>query len=386
MKAKWAVLVAALVATATWAGPIDFTKVIDTGPFLTNFYAPAYNDNAEVAFWGTYTSTGNSGLFTASAPWYGPIGAVNTVVDNSAVYTGFGLGTVDLNTGGDLVFYAEKSGGVSGVYVFNGSSVDNIYETSTAVSGRPDIDRVGYRPSINDGGEVAFTIRYDDFTNGSYHWDGSTVNELWWSYLGGTGPQEHLDINNSGTVVGSGMFGESYEERVSAWVGGVQSYWANGFTDDSLSQIGSFPVLNQNGEVLFVAHTWISPDYNVYQGTASGYSAVYNGDFVHESVSFNNNGTFLFTEIEDPATLYAWHDSQFKELLKVGDIVDGKEVEYFLTGSHALNNDDAFAIYLKFTDQSEGVFVAGLNAVPEPASLLFLVFGGALLRRRRRSA
>ncbi|NUQ00929.1 MAG: PEP-CTERM sorting domain-containing protein [Armatimonadetes bacterium] len=369
-------LLALMAVSAVTAGPISFTKVVDSSSgFLDRFGAPTYNDSGLVGFWGSYTPTSNTGLFTASAPAFGSIGPVNTIADTSFGYSAFSS-YVELNNPGEMAFWGLRNNGSSGVFHYNGSSIATVFDTSGVMSGKGPTYSLGVSPAINDAGEVAFITHFVSGDNSAYLWDGSTSQEL-----ASHGFGNFITLNNAGVAVAP----QQPDHRTLAIMDhGSYERWVNPSSSAPFYRFG-LGTMNDLGSLAFVGYEY-DDIARIYTATASGYSLVVDPHGLSNPISYNNNGNILYVEdLISGQQLNVYSGGASTALLQSGDVLDGKTVWQIQTSTTSLNNNDELAIWVKFTDSSSGIYVAGLNPVPEPATVLVLLAGsGAIYRRRRR--
>ncbi len=133
-------------------GPL--TTIIDpidpTDPTMTGIFAccPSINDEGTVAFFGI-PFPGFRGIFTVSG------GAVTTIADTSAVFSGLGAGVFSkpsINAGGTVAFLAFLRTGGEGIFTGSGGPLTTIADTSGAFR---NFSLFG-DPAINAAGTVAF--------------------------------------------------------------------------------------------------------------------------------------------------------------------------------------------------------------------------------------
>ena len=396
---RWVLGALLCCVSGAFAGPFTFTQVSNSGDgFLDDYVAPAYNDNGEVAFWGSYAGNAESGIFSASAPANGVIGSLNSVVDTSGVYSSFTHGQVDINNSGHISFYSNLDGGGAGIFYYNGSTATAAFTTGTNWSDVGSSLSVGFFPQLNDSDQLTFSSQFPT-KSGAFLWDGGTVTELARGGFGEAfnGFAHHIDINNSGLMIAQSQSG-GWQTLVAMTTGGVDR-WVNDGVNANPSgypyfyRIGTTPVLNNNGLAAFSGVESIGSNTGLYLTDHNFISQVYNplaGHSLNETFSINDQGTVLYIDnnnLTGHHTLFAYQNGITTEILKSGDLVDGKIVDEIKISSNALNNNDEMAIYASFLNGSNGVYVAGLSAIPEPASI-FLLFGGtlAIWRRRRKVA
>lgn len=396
---KWFLSALLCSVSGAFAGPFTFQQVSNSNDgFLDDYVAPAYNDNGVVAFWGSYAATSGSGLFTANAPAYGAVGPLSTVVDSSGIYSSFTHGQIDINNAGHISFHSNLDNGESGIFFFNGSTATNIFDTTDTWSDLGESVSVGFFPQLNDNDQVTFISQFP-VNNAAFLWENGTVTEVArggpTAGTGFNGYSHHVDINNSGLMVAQTQSG--WQTLVTMTPGNVDRIVNDGVNPNPsgfpyFTHIGTTPVINSSGLVAFSAVQNFS-NLGLYLTDGNTMSQIYSptaGHSLYETFSLNDAGNALFMEIEagtNHNTLYAWYNGQRVEILKSGDTIEGKVVDQIRISSNALNNNDELAIYANFFDGSVGVYVAGLSAIPEPASLLLLCGGTlAIWRRRRRTA
>ncbi len=247
---------------------------------------------------------------------------------------------------------------------------------------------------------MTFTSQFP-VENAAFVWQGGTVTEV---ARGGMSPglefngfSHHVDINNNGLMVAQTQSG-GWQTLVTMTPGNVDRIINDGVTPNPsgfgyFTHMGTTPVINNNGLVAFSAVPSFGTPTGLFLTDGSFITQIYNplpAHSLNETFSINDNGTVLFMEVQagsNANTLYAWYNGQRVEVLKSGDTIEGKVVDQIRISSNALNNSDELAIYANFFDGSVGVYVAGLSAIPEPASVLLLCGGTlAIWRRRRRAA
>lgn len=396
---KWVIGVLLGCLSGAVAGPITFQQVSNSNDgYLDDYVAPAYNDNGEVAFWGSYAGNANSGIFSASAPANGVVGPLSTVVDSSGIYSGFTHGQVDINNSGHIAFHADLDGGGSGIYFYNGSTATQAFGTSSSIAdlgGSP--YSLGFFPQLNESDQMTFTAQFA-VKNAAFMWQNGTLTEIARSGNGYNGFSHHVDINDSGLMVAQTQRGgwQTVVAMTTSSIGQIIS--PDTYPDPRgyphFTHVGTTPVLNNSGMVAFSGVEYgTSKPTGLYltDSTGSFLNQIYTAPTAHslyETFAINNNGNVLFMDVTagtNANTLYTYYNGTKYEVLKTGDVVEGKVVDQIRISSNSLNNNDEIAIYADFFDGSVGVYVAGLSAIPEPASIFLLCGGTLAIWRRRRN-
>jgi len=147
------------------------TAVPGAGTNFTGFTSPVDLSGTTVAFRGNYT--GGHGIFTVDLSG----GAVTTIADPSTAVPG-GTGNFsqvqDPNiVNGAIVFRGTFDGG-SGIYLYQGSSLQKIIDTSDTLDGK-DILLFGLSENAFADGHLAFSVFFTDSSSGIYRTEVSSA-------------------------------------------------------------------------------------------------------------------------------------------------------------------------------------------------------------------
>jgi len=210
-----------------------------TGPFTT-FYGDAWiSDAGRVAF-HAQTDAGQFGIFTGTG---GP--ATPIVVDGPANITGF----PSVNRFGTVSFVAANIGGVTGVFIGNGSRITNLAETNGPYS------PFGSHTGINDSGVVVALAFFDAGGSAIVTFGTSSITIVsttdgLFSHLGSAA------INNHGQVV---FYGELPSGEKGIFTGPNPATDVVIKTGDSLlgstvaGIVMSYAALNDSGQIAILA-------------------------------------------------------------------------------------------------------------------------------------
>ncbi len=384
----------------------SLTTIADElGPFsgFNSGSGPTINDSGVVAFYGVLDAGGANGVFTGSggptttiattagAPYGGfdifpsfnnsGVTSFSTFLDagGQGVYASDGTSTTtiagtagapfssfdggtSINAGSTVAFFARFDAGGVGIRSGNGGATTPIADTAGEFSD------FGMHPAINAAGMVAFEAAFDAGGQGIFAGDGTTTTTVadssgpYLSFIaGGGGPA----INSAGKVAffarlddgGQGIFtgADAVSDKVIR-------------TGDSLfggtvSSVALLNALNDNGEIAF-HYTLIGGVSGVAVATPSPASLV--GDY-------NGNG------VVDTADYIVWRKNSGTSNVLPNDPIGG------MIGSAQF--DQWRAHFGQPPASGSGVSANNSTdaAVPEPATLVLLMFAAAgwYLRRGR---
>lgn len=352
------------------------TKIVDDrGPLNSFTPYPFINDAGTVAFTARYDA-GGLGVFTGSG------GSLTTIVNTADLPAGSGLGSVaSINNANTVAFMVFRSSVGSEIYTGNGGPLTLIADVSGPLANLS-------QPAINSSGTVAFGAQLDDDTYRVYTGNGGALTTIAQSggqltSVGGFRPA----INDSGQVA----FMATHAVGGGIYRGDGTSLVTIADTSGSFKSVGRSPTINASGEVAFHA------DYD------SGGGGVFVGDggpLRTVAASFSGNG-FSFPTINDVGKTLYFPDDWGGML--VDDGVTSHQVyinpiEWFdseLVGWNAylgFNNLGEIAISYLLKDGTRGLAVARPTneILPEPSVAVLSLIAAASLsiarpRRHRHS-
>lgn len=363
----------------------EFEKVADTAsPDYTSLFTPALNNNGQVAFHG---DSGGNAIFR----WDATTGATVTI---AAV--GGGINSVGfrptINDDGDVAFRRTLTTGGSRITVGDGSSLTD-YATSS------DIFRD--RPTIGDSGRVVAAV-------------GVSTSRVVRTYLPLTFPtivaqsgsseqfatidSPWIDVNASDTAVLHGFLQSTVEFGIytntdEALPPGEVASLSDGFTS-----FGNAPAINDSGMVAFTAMQ--GGVRHLYLGEAgAAFSPVADGNtfesLSNAAPSINSSNEIAFRAIvEGNHGIYLGGDPIADRIVQAGDTLDGGTVLLLAMSTHGLNDSSQVAFFATLDDDADGsadrdAIFLGTQAVPEPSAFLLGLTGIGLaamayhIRRRR---
>jgi hypothetical protein len=324
-----------------------------------------------------------------------------------------------------VAFYADRIGD-SCIYRSEGTTLTEIAKTGVGA-----IRLLGFRPSINDAGTVAFWAGYAPTGAAIRVGNGVTMTEL--VRTSDTRPDisDSPVINNNGrTVYGikdasgnwairSSMAGGSTIEYAKDGSGGFsglsptmpsinsndqvvfRGYYSppprNGIhvsTSGSslvaitegmglINDFGNAPDINSSGHVVFEGGIDGTPgSFGLYVGGAGISPVLVAGSDVYVSASYstaeiNNHGEVAFSaKLASSGALgiFTGNDPIADRVVMAGDLLDGSSIESIVMGRNGLNDQGQIAFWAQLADGRQGIFVAA--PVPEPGTIAMCVLGG----------
>ena len=390
----------------------NFTRIADTAPSLGDNQSfsnlgQAVIDGDRVAFTGT--SGGNNGIFTTNNG-----SAVETAIDENSLFFSPGSTFRNLSISGDQIAFNSTIPRPlpSGLFVQDVAtgSLRNVvnFDDPFPGSNSRNFDIIG-RPSISNG-TVAFAG--DDFLPSfprSVFVDSSfgpaTVFE------GSVGLEKVVDVRS---------FDAGSEGNISA--SGLANVVADGSDVyfSTLSSRGLYvrgsdglisPVISPSDTEILPLSSGISglsvSDGNIaFDAGDSGIATIIDGQ-LSLAVTRNTpipNSDDTFASLDDVAIdgeniaffgtdsfntgstagLYARIDGEFLTIFEEGDLLDGRVISELELDEEGFS-DDQIVFTLGFRDGTEAVFLASVNAVPEPTAVLpiILCLSSLMIGRRR---
>lgn len=380
-------LLAALATSVVMAGPFDFVKVVDSEDLTyAEFNAPAYNNNGTVAFWAMDLATGSGGIHTGSLG-----GPTTTIATTGSDIVDFGGGWVALNSQDKVAFWALHSDNNESIFYGNQGGLTTVYDKTMSTPGYGTIAQVGPTVDINDSGWATFRNLYAPDQMVVHSWQNGTLSNLIATSPGYYGFQPYTSINNSGTVAAwahstQGPWYTGAKQIVRLDGGGVEVIAQDSVDPSGLRRLGELPQINNLGEVAWWGEIGAAGSITIFKTDSNGVTTTLLTvpDAIDRYFAFNDLGTVAYID-EVTGGLFYNGPTGKTEILLPGEYVEGKKVDSIQINPESLNDLDQIAIYATFQDGTRGIYVAGLSsAVPEPASLLFLLTGALMWRRRRR--
>jgi hypothetical protein len=398
------------------AASFTFTKIADTSNDFIGFGLPVINDSGTVAFSGNLdTPHGmlvppDQGVFTGSG------GALTTIitVDNPDIFdpssfsaSSFYVG--DINNTGSVAFQRSDS-----TLLFTRSSIlTSSGGTITAIADDENDPRREYVSvsAINDTGTVAFFRGYSGpFSSSTMISAGSvsvgTGNFLLGSYLIFIGGG---DINNSGTLVFSGIVLDQEDNMLDRFIDGIFTKSTDGVvttisTSDPInSSFSAFSSLtiNDSGTVAFKA--LLDQDtqaQGIFTGNGGSLTTIADSSGVFKTfgnLAINNSGEVAFfgSLDEEGSGIFTGADPVTDKVIGTGDNLFESTVTSISFGNHGLNNLGQLAFYAQLANGTSGIFRADPvsdtpdpEPVPEPVSVLgllaFAAFGAGSVDKRQK--
>ena len=302
-------------------GPL--VTIADSRNGLESFSPPAISGSGTVAF-AASKSDGESAIFTGSG------GPLTTVVDNSGPFAAFG--SLSFNSNGTIVFLGAQDTGPLGVFTAAGGSITPVVDVAGEF-------RAFGAPRLNNNGWVAVRVIEDDFDSGIALIRPGGLEKLVTNGASVTGFAGEPDLNNHGTV---------------AYRAGLVGGGAGVFT------------IAPGGEPVMVADT--SGPYLNFR----------------EDLAISDDGTVAFLAGLDVGGfgIFTGDDPAADRIIATGDPLFGSTVAQLVFVSNGMNDNGDLAFRYGLANGTQGIAVAKL--VPEPGSVMLLVFGGVAMLVRRR--
>ena len=376
-------LIAASGSATTLAAPYSFVKIAGaSGNPNALSQAVAINNLGGIAFSRT-SPNGVQTLFTGGG------GGLTKIADNAGpnkYISGW-----DINRNGVVAYhvefdyytpvpYIEATGIFTGDGKINrlvAKSSDRIFRVSGA--------------AINDNGQVALDTASEPLGGIT------TVVTRYPDRLIAASEGDNLaagDINNQGVVAFSTSTGQ---EQMFIGSGGRPTVIAKTEGTDFFFFL-SGPRINDAGVVAFKARL-DNDGQGVYIASKTAVRTIIDNlsgpfaGFGFGSPAINNRGVVAFEANKNEFhAIYTGTDANANRVIQTGDPLDGSTVLDLSTGSHGryLNDAGQVAFWAKLTDGRTGIYRANplqisIAAVPEPSTLMMLMFAtaGWCLRRRR---
>jgi hypothetical protein len=354
-----------VVAPPAAALTYTFRNVADNSAGqYASFNAPAINDAGTVVFRATRYLAG-SGIYTGHDP------VADAVVTTDGPYSGFG-DLPAINSAGTVAFVAGRDSGGSGLFTGPDPVADAVVTSDGPYFAFT-------QPAINNAGTVAFRAGLDAGGQGIFTGPDATADAVATS----DGPYASLQgpaIDGAGTVV---FFAQRDGGGQGIFTGSDPVADAVATTDGPYSSFGITPAINGTGTMAFVAGQdsggsaiFTGPDPVVDAIDLSGFQGVNN-------LAINDAGrvAFMATFATGLSGIYTGPDRFADNVIEYGDFFFGSHVaglDFF----RGLNNYGDIAVHYELADGQEGIAVA--SVVPEPSTILLLVFGGlgVLVARR----
>lgn len=149
----------------------SLTTIADTsGPFAAFTDAPAIADTGAVLFQATLkVSPGHArihGLFLSRG------GTIRTVVDDTGAFTSFGFAPA-VNARGEVAFEGTTKSGRVGIFTGRDPNEDCVIAIGAPLDGSTvfDLSTSSFRTSLNNKGQIAFSVQLEDGRTGVYRAD-----------------------------------------------------------------------------------------------------------------------------------------------------------------------------------------------------------------------
>lgn len=364
-----------LFFSAAQADAVSFLKVVDTNgsyggyKFTSIDTFPGMNNAGEVLFVAE-TTTGISGVFLADTSR--PDVPISLLVDNTGVYDSFSFGTSFINDKGMVAVWAERDDGEQEIFtVTRGGGLTPLVDTTGV------FDYLNSPPSISDAGTVTFRSRLDTGGDGVFTASAATPFNSY-TTIETTGPKYDgffLPVFNN---VGDIVFFASEEGGPRGWLyvedpDGNRKVAAT--TDGNVGPLkAALPYdLNNARDVVYVGMELAGDARSIRLYDAStGVTQVIADEAdgfsfsIPPEVSLNDNGLVIFSDRAPSSTadeLYYGTTSSVEKLLIPGDPLFGDTV-YLAYTAKALNDDDRAALIYALDDGSVGVAVATIGRIP----------------------